>query len=150
MKDEHSSSEKIGGKNMIKLIVGNKGSGKTKAMIEMINKAAQTTTGNVVCVEKGMKLTYDISHSVRLIDIENYEIAGFDAFFGFLSGILAGNYDITDVYIDGILKIGGKDLDGLGALLAKVERLIADSKILVVFTVSADEADLPESVKKYM
>lgn len=135
---------------MIKLIVGNKGSGKTKAMIEMINKAAQTTTGNVVCVEKGMKLTYDISHSVRLIDIENYEIAGFDAFFGFLSGILAGNYDITDVYIDGILKIGGKDLDGLGALLAKVERLIADSKILVVFTVSADEADLPESVKKYM
>lgn len=135
---------------MIKLIVGNKGSGKTKAMIEMINKAAQTTTGNVVCVEKGMKLTYDISHSVRLIDIENYEIAGFDAFFGFLSGILAGNYDITDVYIDGILKIGGKDLDGLGALLAKVERLIADSKILAVFTVSADEADLPESVKKYM
>ncbi|MFQ8601048.1 MAG: hypothetical protein ACLSAP_11015 [Oscillospiraceae bacterium] len=135
---------------MIKLIVGNKGSGKTKAMIEMINKAAQTTTGNVVCVEKGMKLTYDISHSVRLIDIENYEIAGFDAFFGFLSGILAGNYDITDVYIDGILKIGGKDLDGLGALLAKVERLIADSKILVVFTVSADEADLPESVKNYM
>ncbi len=135
---------------MIKLIVGNKGSGKTKAMIEMINKAAQTTTGNVVCVEKGMKLTYDISHSVRLIDIENYEIAGFDAFFGFLSGILAGNYDITDVYIDGILKIGGKDLGGLGALLAKVERLIADGKILVVFTVSADEADLPESVKKYM
>ena len=150
MKDEPSSSEKIGGKNMIKLIVGNKGSGKTKAMIEMINKAAQTTTGNVVCVEKGMKLTYDISHSVRLIDIENYEIAGFDAFFGFLSGILAGNYDITDVYIDGILKIGGKDLGGLGALLAKVERLIADGKILVVFTVSADEADLPESVKKYM
>ena len=68
---------------MIKLIVGNKGSGKTKTLIDMINKAAKTTSGNIVCIEKGLKMTYDIDYSVRLIDIESYGVAGFDAFYGF-------------------------------------------------------------------
>ena len=87
---------------MIKLIVGQKGSGKTKTLIDMINAAAKEAKGNVVCVEKGLKMTYDISHSVRLIDIEHYDIKGFDAFYGFLAGVCAGNYDITDVFVDGL------------------------------------------------
>ena len=90
---------------MIKLIVGTKGSGKTKAMIDMINDSVKTSKGNVVVVEKGMKLTYEIHNAARLIDLDEYKIAGGEMLYGFVAGLLASNYDITDLYIDGILKV---------------------------------------------
>ena len=90
---------------MIRLIVGTKGSGKTKAMIDMINESVRTSKGSVVVVEQGMKLTYDISSSAHLIDLEEYKINGGEMLYGFVAGLLASNYDITDVYIDGILKV---------------------------------------------
>lgn len=102
---------------MIQLIVGGKGSGKTKKMIDMINDSAKTTPGNIVCIEKSMKLTYDIDHAARLIDVDEYKISGYDMLYGFIAGILAGNYDIVEVYLDGVLKLGNHDLDGLGKLL---------------------------------
>ena len=101
---------------MIQLIVGGKGSGKTKKMIDMINDSAKTTPGNIVCIEKSMKLTYDIDHAARLIDVDEYKISGYDMLYGFIAGILAGNYDIVEVYLDGVLKLGNHDLDGLGKL----------------------------------
>ncbi len=134
---------------MIKLIVGEKGTGKTKAMIDMINAVADTTNGNVVVVEKSMKLTYDISHKARLIDVDEYKITNYDALYGFLAGLLAGNYDITDVFVDGSLKIGGYDLEGYGTLLDQVNAL-AGENVKVTITVSANAETLPESVKKYM
>lgn len=133
---------------MIKLIVGSKGSGKTKTVIDMINNAAKTSNGNVVVIEKSMALTYNIDHSARLIDLSEYDIKGADAMYGFMAGILAGNYDITDLFLDGVLKCG-LTLDELGSLLAKVNSVAGDS-VHVVVTVSANEADLPESVKKYL
>ena len=89
---------------MIKLIVGTKGSGKTKAMIDQINDAVKTSKGNVVVVEKGMKLTYEVPNAARLIDLDEYKIAGGEMLYGFVAGLLASNYDITDLYIDGILR----------------------------------------------
>ncbi len=133
---------------MIKVICGKKGSGKTKQMIDMVNDVCAKTTGSVVCIEEGMQLTYDISYRCRLIDAKEYAINGYDAFYGFFAGVLAGNYDISDVFVDGILKIGNKDLAGLGCLFAKIEKLTKD--VNVTITVSADEADLPEEVKKYL
>lgn len=133
---------------MIKVICGRKGSGKTKKMVEMVNAACATSTGSVVCIEQGMQLTYDISYRCRLIAANEYNIRGYDAFYGFLAGILAGNYDISDVFIDGILKIGNKDLLGLADMLKKMELIVKD--INVVVTVSADEEDLPEDIKKYL
>jgi energy-coupling factor transporter ATP-binding protein EcfA2 len=94
---------------MIKLIVGNKGSGKTKTLIRMVNEAVKMPSGKVVCVEKGLKLTYDISHQARLVDIEHYGVSGFVAFGGFLCGLMAGNYDITDIFVDATLRIGGRE-----------------------------------------
>lgn len=134
---------------MVKLIVGSKGSGKTKTMIEMINAAAETTPGNIVCIEKCMKLTYDVNHAVRLIDVDEYDIGSYDTLYGFVSGILAGNYDIVEVYLDGVLKIGNHDLEGLGKLLERLNKLTGDNTKLTV-TVSADESVLPDSVKKFM
>ena len=134
---------------MIKLITGTKGSGKTKAMIEMINKAAETTPGNIVCIEKSMKLTYDVSHAVRLIDVDEYKISGYEMLYGFVAGVLAGNYDIVEVYIDGILKIGGGDMEGLETLLKKLESLSKGS-VNFVITVSADVDAMTPGVKAYL
>lgn len=132
---------------MIQLIVGGKGSGKTKKMIDMINESAKTTPGNIVCIEKSMKLTYDINYKARLIDAEEYNISGYDMLYGFIAGILAGNYDIVEVYLDGVLKLGNHDLEGLGKLLAELEALVKDVKMVI--TVSANMDALPESVSKY-
>ncbi len=133
---------------MVKLIIGEKGSGKTKRMIDMINESAKTTPGNIVCIEKSMKLTYDINHAARLIDVDEYKISGYEMLYGFIAGILAGNYDIVEVYIDGILKVGNKDVEGLGKVLEKFEALTGENVKLIV-TVSDKEELLPDSVKKY-
>lgn len=133
---------------MIQLIVGGKGSGKTKKMIDMINESAKTTPGNIVCIEKSMKLTYDITYAARLIDVDEYNVMGYDMLYGFIAGILAGNYDIVEVYLDGVLKLGNHDLDGLGKLLDELNALVKDNVKLIV-TVSANMEALPESVRKY-
>lgn len=135
---------------MIKLIVGTKGTGKTKKMIDLINSVTKSTSGNVVVVEKSMQLTYDIDHAARLVDLDEYEISGYTAMYGFVAGMLAGNYDITELFIDGILKTCDHDLTGLGSFLAKLEKLAADANTNVTVTISADAADLPEDVKKYL
>lgn len=134
---------------MISLIVGGKGSGKTKRMIDMINDSAKTTPGSIVCIEKSMKLTYDVNHAVRLIDLDEYKITGYEMLHGFIAGVLAGNYDIVEIYVDGILKVGLQDMDGLAALLPKLDTLTGEGVKLVV-TVSAEEGALPDTVKKYL
>ncbi len=134
---------------MIKLIVGAKGSGKTKAMIDMINDSVRTTKGNVVVVEKGMKLTYDIASAARLIDLDEYKINGGEMLYGFVAGLLASNYDITDLYIDGILKVLDHDINRLGVVLDEIAAIAGDA-VQVSITVSAEENLLPHDVKKYL
>ena len=133
---------------MINLIPGKKGTGKTKILVEAIKKAAESATGNVVCIERGMQLTYDLPHNVRLADAEEYGVNSYDAFYGFVAGLLAGNYDIQEVFVDGILKIGGRDYEALGAMLEKIANLCKD--VNIVFTVSADVEDLPAKVRAYI
>ena len=133
---------------MINLIPGKKGTGKTKILVDAIKEAAASATGNVVCIERGMKLTYDIPHKVRLVDAEEYGINSFDAFYGFVAGMLAGNYDIQQVYVDGILKIGGRDYEALGDMIEKLAMLAKDVK--VVLTISADVEELPAKVRAFI
>lgn len=133
---------------MVKLIIGSRGTGKTKQLVEMINESVKTASGNIVCIEKGMKLTYDLDHKCRLIDMEEYKISGYDRVYGFIAGLLAGNYDIMEVYVDGILKVLDRDLDALGKLLGNLEALSGDNVKFVV-SVSADMEELPDTVKKF-
>ena len=134
---------------MIKLITGKKGTGKTKILIDKINDAVKSTNGNLVCIEKGDNIRRSISFRVRWCDTESFAIEGADAFYGFVAGMLAGNYDIKDVYVDGILKIVGRDFNALGSLFEKLDKLTGE-EATVVFTVSADESELPESVKQFI
>ena len=94
---------------MIKVIMGLKGSGKTKKLIDSINEAVKQASGDVVCIEYGKKLTYDVNYRVRLVDSEEYAISNSDMLKGFLSGLHAGNFDITNVYIDNLYKTIGTD-----------------------------------------
>ena len=96
---------------MIKLIIGKKGSGKTKLLAEMVNAAADTSLGNVVCIEKSDALIYSIKYKARLIDTDTYAINGYDEYYGMIAGVKAGNHDITHIFGDATLRIGGRDFE---------------------------------------
>lgn len=135
---------------MIKLIMGKKGSGKTKMLVEQCNLAMKTESGDIVCIEKGQNLTYSVDHNVRLIDINSYPVVhSFDTLLAFLSGLVAENYDITSVFIDSVLKIGGDNLSELGIFLAKLKDLAETANTKFVISVSADPELAPDSVKLF-
>lgn len=131
---------------MLNLIIGKKGSGKTKKLIDAVTGAAEKSNGNVVCVEKGPTLTYNISHKIRLIDADIYKISGYDKFYGFLAGICASNHDVTNVFVDATLRIGSRDYNELAEFLKKINWLAADSKTEFTFTISCDESELPAEI----
>lgn len=132
---------------MVTLIIGKKGTGKTKKLIALANETAAASTGNVVVIEKGAKLTYDITHKARLIDTDAYEISGYDMMFGFLSGICAGNFDVSDVLVDSTFKICPEAIDGLEEFVVKLNKLADSSETKFTLLISAAEADLPEGLK---
>lgn len=131
---------------MINVFIGKKGSGKTKKLIDYANRAVEKSNGNVVVIEKGLKLTYDISHRARLIDSDAYGIQGLEALEGFLCGICAGNYDVTDILLDSTLKIIGTDMAALSELIAKIAKLSEAANVTFTLSISADESELPEDV----
>ncbi len=135
---------------MIKLITGRKGTGKTKTLIDMINKAVTTSDGNIVCIEKSAKLTFDVPSSVRLIDVDDMIITGYDSFLGFIQGVLAGNYDIKEVFVDSIFKICGSDMVEFEKFINNLYEQTKNDDCTIVFTVSADISELPEGVKRYI
>ena len=134
---------------MIKLIIGNKGSGKTKKLVELVNSCVENSDGNVVCVEKSPKLTYDISSKARLLETETYSINGCKAFYGFLAGICAGNYDVTDVLIEATFKIVGRDYSKLPQFFDMLSELSEATDVNFYFTISCDKEDLPVEIFDY-
>lgn len=132
---------------MVTLIIGKKGTGKTKKLIALANETAAASTGNVVVIEKGAKLTYDITHKARLIDTDAYAISGYDMMFGFLSGICAGNFDVTDILVDSTFKICPEAVDGLEEFVVKLNKLAESSETKFTLLISAAESELPEGLK---
>ena len=133
---------------MLKLIVGTKGAGKTKTMIEMIDKATKTTSGNIVVIEKCMKLTTEINHAARLVDVDEYGVVGADMLYGFVAGVLAGNYDITELFIDGILRIIDHNLEAAEKVLKAIDKITENVEVVVTAPANVDE--VPEDLKKYV
>ena len=128
---------------MITLITGTKGSGKTKRLIDRIDAALAASQGHVVCVEDGTKLSSDVNYRVRLVSANHFQISGFDAFYGLLAGLCAGDHDITDILVDATLRIGSRDYQELGAFIKKVDALSKDADVHFVFTVSTDRGNIP-------
>ncbi len=131
---------------MVTLLIGKKGSGKTKKLIQLANEAVAASQGNVVVIEKGAKLTYDITSKARLIDTDQYSISGYDMLFGFLSGICAGNYDVTDILVDSTFKICPNGVDGLEAFTKKLQDLSESSNANIILLISAAEDEIPNDL----
>lgn len=131
---------------MVTLLIGKKGSGKTKKLIALANEAVAASSGNVVVIEKGAKLTYDVTHKARLIDTDQYTISGYDMLYGFISGICAGNYDVTDILVDSTFKIAPEAISGLESFTKKLQDLSETTSTNIVLLISADEADIPDSI----
>ena len=132
---------------MIKLFIGAKGSGKTKTLIELVNNATNASNGSVVCIEKGDKLTHDITYKARLVDTDAYKITDAISLYGFIAGILASNNDITDVFVDSALKICGNDNVAFEEMLGKLKELAKD--VNIVMTASIAVEDCPAGIKAY-
>ena len=135
---------------MIHVIMGLKGSGKTKKMIASINEALASANGDVVCIEYGKKLTYDINYRVRLVDSKEYGINSLDMLKGFLSGLHAGNFDITNVYIDNLYKTIGADRAAGEAFILWCAEFAKANDMNITITVSDDPAEASEAVKQYL
>ena len=135
---------------MIHVIMGLKGSGKTKKMIDAINSAVANANGDVVCIEYGRKLTYDLSYKVRLVDSKEYGISSSEMLKGFLSGLHAGNFDITNVFIDNLYKTIGTDLAAAEEFVAWCAKFAADNSMEITMTISEDPANASEAMKQYL
>lgn len=135
---------------MVKLIVGVRGTGKTKTLIDMVNEAAAKSKGSVICIEKGNKLNFDITHKARLIDADAYAIADAQALYGFVAGIAASDHDITDLFIDSTLKICAGDVDAYEKFVGEIAALAEKIGFNVVMTTSMPVEDCPEVLRQYM
>ena len=135
---------------MLKLIIGVKGTGKTKQLIEMVNTASAASKGSVVCIEKGTKLTYDIKHTARLIDTDQYGICDAQSLFGFVAGIIASNHDVTDLYIDSALKICNNDKASFDKLAEEIAALAEKYSLSCTMTLSMPAEEASDTIKKYL
>ena len=135
---------------MVRLIMGEKGTGKTKKLIELINASAAEENGNVVCIEAKSTMTFDIHYHVRLISADEYQITTYEGLRGFVSGLYAGNYDITHIFIDSLTKIVKVDSDrDTEDFLDWLERFSEAHGIKFTITISDDAELASDGVKKY-
>ena len=135
---------------MVKLIIGGTGSGKTKELIDQVNAAVKEEKGSVVCISRGNKLTFDISHDARLIDAADYPVSDIASLLGFVGGLHAGNYDITHIYIDPVFKMCGRDFEAFTQMVNTLDSLRATQDVQIVFTLSCEPEDLPYHLRDMM
>ena len=134
---------------MVEIISGEKGKGKTKHLIEKANGALKNVTGNVVYVDKSSKHMYELDSKIRLIDTGDFPLENSDEFLGFLSGIVSQNNDIEEIYLDSFLTIGFIDTnEGLVHSVEKLDRISEQFEVKFVISVSKNESDLPDDLKK--
>lgn len=135
---------------MVELLIGKKGTGKTKKLIEKVNTAAAVANGNVVFISTNTTQNmYDVKSSVRMVDTSEFNIQSYNEFFGFICGLVSGNFDITHIFVDGIFKIVDDTLNGFDDFLHKVDEMGKKFNISFEISVSIDTSDAPEYIKKY-
>lgn len=136
---------------MVNVIMGLKGSGKTKKLISLVNEAAENEKGDVVCIEKGAELTFDVPHSVRLVFANEYDFGtGYEYLQGFISGLHAGNYDITHIFIDGLFQIAGTDsLEKAESFLEWLDDFGTKESVRFTVTVSASISLATPGIRRF-
>jgi len=135
---------------MVELIVGVQGTGKTKTILELVKNAAETSDGSVVCIEKGEKFRTNVTHEVRLVNTEHYDIETADSLYGLICGLYAGNYDITHIFIDSALKICNKNISAFADFVKRADALSDKNGFKCIMTASVEKEALPEDIKEYL
>lgn len=136
---------------MVRLIMGEKGTGKTKKLIELINNAAAQEAGNVVCIEANKAMTFDVHYHVRLIVASDYEIGSYEAMRGFISGLYAGNYDISHIFIDNLFKmVGGTSNHEAELFLDWLEKFSGTHGVRFTVSASVDPEHATDGMQKYL
>ena len=132
---------------MVQLIVGVKGKGKTKVLLDKVNSQIQAVDGNIVYLDKSAKHMYELNNKVRLVDVSEYLLDSTDAFIGFVTGIISQDHDLQQMYFDSFLKIANLEDADVTAAIAKLEDISDRFKVDFVLSVSLDEAELPEAIR---
>ena len=135
---------------MINVIIGEKGTGKTARLIEAVQAAEQAATGSVVFVNKGKRHVLDLSHTVRLVDTEEYSLNSYEEFFGFICGILSQNFDIAHIFVDSITKIVNDDMAAFENFLDRVAPIADANNAEIQIILSMNPADVSDGIKKYV
>ena len=137
---------------LVKVILGKKGTGKTKLLIDMVNRAVTEETGDVVCLEGGRQLTYDISYAVRLVDVCDYELdMSYEVLFGFICGIYAQNFDVSHIFIDSLYKVCGcSDLAEAEKFIVRLDKFAQKNNVKFTIMISDEEENASENLKKYL
>lgn len=136
---------------MVNLIIGKKGTGKTKQLIDRVNAAVQIDKGHLVFINNGQRHVYDLDHKIRLIDTSDFKIDTYQSLYGLLCGVMAQDYDISNIFIDSITKIiPGQDIADAECVFEELEHVAAKANVNVVITASIDVEDAPEYIKKYL
>ena len=136
---------------MVRLIMGGKGEGKTKQLMALMQEAAETATGNMVCIEEARNMSFSLRHQTRMVDAGEYQLDNFEAMRGFISGLYAGNYDISHIFIDDLQKIvKGTDIPQLERFLLWLDKFTSIRNIKCVITISGDRENATDVMRKFM
>ena len=132
---------------MVQLIVGKKGKGKTKQLLDKVNSEVKDISGSIVYLDKSTKHMYELNNKVRLINVSRYMIENESEFLGFVCGIISQDHDLEQMYFDSFLKIAALEDKDISAVVEKLERMSDFFQVDFILSVSRDESELPESVK---
>ncbi len=132
---------------MVQLIVGNKGKGKTKHLLDKVNTEIKDVQGNVVYLDKSTKHMFELNNKIRLIDVSDYLVTNSDEFIGFICGIISQDHDLQHMYFDSFLKIACLDESDIAATIDKLETISTKFHVDFVLSISVDEHALPENLK---
>ncbi len=135
---------------MIQIVAGKKGVGKTKCILDKANAAISETDGTIVYLDKSSQHMYELNSRVRLINITDYPVNSYDAFLGFIAGIISQDFDLTEVYFDSFLKISKADETKLDEVLDTLKKLSDEHDITFILSISVDAAEIPENAKQYI
>ena len=133
---------------MVQLIVGKKGKGKTKQLLDKVNSEIKVVTGNVVYLDKSMDHMYELNNKIRLIDVSQYMIESPEEFVGFVSGIISQDHDLQQMYFDSFLKIANVKDEDVEATIQKLEKISEAQGVDFIISISIAQDDIPESIKK--
>ncbi len=134
---------------MIRVILGEKGTGKTKMLLDSVHAAVESEKGNVVFINNGSQHITDVSHKIRLVDTSEFSVQNYDEFYGLVCGILAQNYDVSYIFVDSITKIATGANDELEALLEKLNGLCAKFEVQMAMTISMSAASASDKIKAF-